>query len=141
MKLSQKKFLTDNEFEIFINQSIAKRLNNLSKKEEAIFARWAKKHPIPKIEFNHSDDFRNIIFHDIPFTLTLKQSLVLEYLYNSRKNGMKEVSKATLLEAAEIKSDRLKNIFTGENRLLLKTLIVPGLKKSTYRLKLSIHHK
>ena len=90
-----------------------------------------------KIEFKASKDFRRIVFHDIGYSLTLNQVQVMKILWEEYSSGIHEVHKDSLLENADIKSLRLKDIFKKTNAKLLGSLIVSGSAKGMYKLNLS----
>ncbi len=83
--------------------------------------------------FAHSPDFRCVSLQGHNFTLTHKQSHVIEILYQAHNCGTPEVGGAYILEELGTPSSRLSDTFRSSKEAW-RTLIAKGRKKGTLRL-------
>lgn len=88
-----------------------------------------------KLPFEHSPDFRSINKNGVKFTLTPKQTQVIEMLFNEFEKGTFDLGQGYIIEKVSpyTSTTRLRDIFKG-NIEAWKALIKPGNKKGTFRL-------
>jgi len=86
-------------------------------------------------DFQHSDDYRSVVFKRERYTLTSNQAQVVEMLHNAFCSGIPDLGKDHILEKLGTPASRLRDTF--RNSKLWGTLIVLGAKRGTYRLNLS----
>jgi hypothetical protein len=86
-------------------------------------------------DFQHSDDYRSVVFKGETHTLTSNQAQVVEILHNAYCSGIPDLGKDHVLEKLGTPASRLRDTFRKSK--LWGTLIVFGAKRGTYRLNLS----
>jgi hypothetical protein len=87
--------------------------------------------------FEHSEDFRTVEFGGKSYNLTPRQAQVVQFLFEEREKRMPEVAKDRILETLGSPNSRLRDTF--KNSGLWGTLILPGMRRGTYRLNLKPH--
>jgi hypothetical protein len=84
--------------------------------------------------FQYSPDYRSITFQGTSYTLTSKQAQIVGILHRAFVRGTPAVGKAAILGEIEAETSRIHDFF--RNSPLWKTLVIPGERRGTYRLKL-----
>ncbi len=80
----------------------------------------------------YSDDFRTVSAGKHEWHFTFNQSRIVERLVAALQRRTPELSQSALLEALDISSERLRDLFKKSSAW--KTLIVQGEKRGTYRI-------
>jgi hypothetical protein len=83
----------------------------------------------------HSVDFRCVCLGCKEYTFSPTQARCVEIMWKASENGTPEMGQQAILEAAESRSTRLREVF--KNSSAWGTLIVRGKKRGTYRLDLT----
>jgi len=86
-------------------------------------------------DFQHSDDYRSVVFEGERHTLTSQQAQIVEMLHNAHSSGTPDLGKDYILEKLGTPASRLRDTFKRSK--LWGTLIVVGAKRGTCRLNLS----
>ncbi len=85
--------------------------------------------------FQHSNDYRSVVFGGQQHTLTSQQAHVVKMLHQAYSSGTPDLGKDYILEELETPASRLRDTFKSSR--LWGTLIVTGTKRGTYRLNLN----
>jgi len=80
----------------------------------------------------HSFDFRSVHWYGPEYSFTAKQAAIVKLLWEAWDNGTPDVADATLLEACDLTTSRLVDIF--RNNPAWGSMIVEGRTKGTRRL-------
>jgi hypothetical protein len=86
----------------------------------------------PKTKAEHSEDFRSVNWFGTNYSFSANQAACVKFLWEHWERGVAEVGGKTILESADIGSDRIDNVFRFNPAW--KTMIRPGRTKGTYRL-------
>jgi len=89
----------------------------------------------PGREFEHSPDYRTIVFRGKRYVLTSQQARAVEILHEAFQSGKPDVSDHTLLESLETTNTRLRDTF--KKSPLWNIVIISGERKGMHRLNLS----
>lgn len=92
----------------------------------------ATRQPGSQAPARHSSDFRSVHWFGTDCTFTGTQAAVVRLLWEAWEDGTPEVSQATLLEAADSSTERLRDLF--RDSLAWGTMIVPGAHRGTFQL-------
>ena len=88
--------------------------------------------PLPKIlarlkPARHSPDFRTVRWYGKTYHFTPAQSLIVAQLWTAWENGTPRMGAASLLEAADMVSDRIADLFKGHAAWGKLVMFSPGL--------------
>jgi hypothetical protein len=95
----------------------------------------AAKPILPEIRlFEAAEDYRSVRYKGVPRTLTRNQSSMMRVLHKAHMAGHPDVDKDKLIEAIDAPTSNVRD--SWKSSPLWKTLVVPGKRKGTYRLKI-----
>jgi hypothetical protein len=80
----------------------------------------------------HSDDFRSVNWYGAAYSFTANQASVVRQLWEAWERGTPDVGDHTLLENADVQSERLNVMF--RDHPAWKTMIQVGASRGTHRL-------
>ena len=86
-------------------------------------------------DFNHSPDYRSIVFRGKYYTLTSFAAQAMQILHEQYRKGVPEVSKDYILEEVGSSSKRLRDIFQCCQGW--REFVIPGEKRGTYKLNMT----
>lgn len=137
------------------NNSGQVQLHTLHKEEADTFENWDRTEPISKIMIKPieleqcvtellgqrleilKDDFSSIRYGKIHFILNAKQAKVVQYLYNSFKQGAAEVTQDEIINSTgvEYSEDRIDKLLrVSSDPQILGVLVLKGENRATYKL-------
>jgi hypothetical protein len=118
-------------------ESIGKSLNMDFPLPTLLFPKVKEnKRDIQKESLTHSPDFRSINTAGKEFTLTFKQSQIVQILFDARERKTPDLGQHHIIEAVspDTNTRRVRDLFKN-NIAAWRALIEPGSKKGTVRLK------
>jgi hypothetical protein len=89
--------------------------------------------------FRHSPDYRSVRLHGDTYAATKAQAAVVRALHAAWQDGCPDVGDDYLRKAADITSDRLRDLFRGSD--LWGNVIVAGSTRGTRRLAICAHER